>query len=91
MGDAHDSDIVPADQGLICVQRERRAEDLSHDACTDVQYACDDGWDKSDSEYIHEEFVIKCKHRCFLLIICIPLTPWAREVPLEGRKGGPQD
>jgi hypothetical protein len=65
MGDAHDSVIIPADHGLICVQRERIAEDLSQDACTDVQYACNDGWDISDSEYTHEEFVIKCKHRCF--------------------------
>jgi hypothetical protein len=91
MGDEHDSDIVPADQGSICVQRERRVEDLSQDACTDIQYACKDGRDKSDSEYIHETFELKCKHRCFLLIICITLTPWAWEVPLEGRRGGPQD
>jgi hypothetical protein len=56
MGDAHVSDIVPADQGLICVQRERRLEDFSQDAYTDVQYACKDGWDKSDLQYIHEAF-----------------------------------
>jgi hypothetical protein len=37
MEGAHDSDVVPVDQGLICVQRERKAEDLSQDACTDVQ------------------------------------------------------
>ncbi len=37
MGDTHDSDVVPVDQGLICVQRERRVEDLSQDACADVQ------------------------------------------------------
>jgi hypothetical protein len=91
MGNVHDSDVVPTDQGLICVQRERRVEDLSQDACTDVQYASKDGWDKSDSEYIHEAFESKCKHRCVLLIICITLTHWAWEVPLEGRKGGPQD
>ena len=91
MENAHDSDVVPMDQGSICVQRERRAEDLSQDARTDLQYACKDGWDKSDLEYIHEAFGSKCKHRCFLLIICMELTPWAWEVPLEGRKGGPQD
>ncbi len=62
MGGAHDSDVVPTDQGLICVQRERRVEDLSQDACTDVQYVCKDGWDKSDSEYMHEAFESKCKH-----------------------------
>jgi hypothetical protein len=66
-------------------------EDLSQDACTDVQYACKNGRDKSDSEYIHESFESKWEHRCFPLIICIALTPWAWEVPLEGRKGGPQD
>ncbi len=88
MGNTHDSDIVPMDQGLICVQRERRAEDLPEDARTDLQYACKDGRDKSDSEYVHEAFGSKCKHRCFLLILCIALTPWAWEVPLEGRKGG---
>jgi hypothetical protein len=91
MGDVHDSDVVPADQELIFVQKERRAEDLSQDACTDVQLACKDGWDKSDLEYIHEAFESKCKHRCFLLIICIALIPWTWEVPLEGRKWGPQD
>ncbi len=91
MGNAHDSDIVPTDQGLICVQRERRVEDLPQDAHTYLQYACKDSWDKSDLEYVHEAFGSKCKHRCFLLIICIALTPWAWEVPLEGRKGGPQD
>ena len=84
MGNAHDSDLTPTDQGAICVQRERRAEDLPQDAWTDLQYAFKDGWDKPDLEYIH-------KHRCFLLIICIALTPWAWEVSLEGRKGGPQD
>jgi hypothetical protein len=91
MGDAHDSDVIPADQGLICVQREGRAEDLSQDVHTDVQHVCKDGWDKSDSEYIHEAFELKCNHRCVFFIICIALTSWAWEVPLEGRMGGPQD
>ncbi len=91
MGDARDSDVVPMDQESICVQRERRVEDLPQDACTSLQYACKDGWDKSDSEYVHEAFGLKCKHRCFPLIICIALTPWAWEVPLEWRKGGTQD
>ncbi len=89
MGDAHDSDVIPVDQGSICVQRERREEDLPEDACADLQYACKDGQDISDSEYVHEAFGLKCKHRCFLLIICIAHTPWAWKVPLEGRKGGP--
>ncbi len=90
MGDAHDSEISRADQGSICVQRERRAEDLPQDACTALQYACKDGWDKSDLEYLHEAFGAKCKHRCFLLIfIFISLIPWVWEFPSEGRKGGP--
>ncbi len=72
----------------LCTKRE---ESGGLDACTDVQYACKDGWDKSDSEYLHEAFDLKCKHRCFLWIICIALTPWAWEIPLEGRKGGPQE
>ncbi len=91
MGDVQNSDIIPIDQESICVQRERRVEDLSQDVCIDVQYGCKDGWDKSDLEYIHEAFESKCEHRCFLLIIFIALTPWAWEVPLEGRKRGPQD
>ncbi len=69
MGDAHDSDFVPADQGSICVQRERGVEDLPQDAHTDLQYACKDGWDKSDLQYVHEAFGSKCKHRCFLLFV----------------------
>jgi hypothetical protein len=56
-----------------------------------VYNMCKDGLDKSDLEYIREAFESKCKHRCFLLIICIALTPWAWGVPLEGRKRGPQD
>ena len=77
MGDAHDSDCFPMEQGSICVQREGRVEDLPQDACTDLQYVvCKDGQDKSDLQYIHEAFGMKCKHRCFLLMfICIALTP----------------
>jgi hypothetical protein len=65
---------------------------LPEDARTALQYVCKDCWDKSDLEYVHEAFGAKCKHRCFLLMFtCIAFTPWAWEVPLEGRKGGPQD
>ncbi len=40
--DAHDSDVVPADQGPICLQREGRVEDSSQDALTGLQYV--QGW-----------------------------------------------
>ncbi len=48
MGDANAAKFFPMDQGSICVQRERRAEDLPDDACIDLQYVCKDGQDKSD-------------------------------------------
>ncbi len=89
VGDVHDSDFIPTDQGSISVQRERRAEDLPQDSCTDLQYSCKDGWDKSNLEYVHEAFGEKCKHSYFYVYFA--LTPWAWEVPLEQRKGGPQD
>jgi hypothetical protein len=63
VGDAHAADFFPTDQGLICVQRERRLEDLSEDACIDLQYACKDGQNESDLEYVHEAFESKCKQR----------------------------
>jgi hypothetical protein len=72
----------------LCTKREESGGFVSRCLyCTDVQYACKE--DKSDSEYIHEAFESKCKHRCFLLIICIALTPWAWGVPLDiGREKG---
>jgi hypothetical protein len=45
VGDAHAADFFPENQGSICVQKERRAEDLSGNACIDLQYACKDGQD----------------------------------------------
>jgi hypothetical protein len=50
VGDAYALDFFPVDQGLICVQRERKAEDLSEDACIDLQYVYKDSWDHSDSD-----------------------------------------
>ncbi len=62
-------------------------ENLSQDACTDVQYACKDGWDKSDLEYIHEAFELKCKHRCSFSLFVLHSAPGHGRSHWKGGRG----
>jgi hypothetical protein len=61
VGDAHAEDFFQVDQGSICVERERRAEDLSEDAHIDLQYVFKDGQDKSHLKYVHQVSDAKCQ------------------------------
>ncbi len=85
----HDSDFVPADQGLICVQRERRVENLSQDARTSLQYACKDGWDKSNLENVHEAFGAKMQTQMFSFYVYLYHThPLGTGGPIGREEGG---
>jgi hypothetical protein len=62
-------------------------ENLFQDACTDVQYARKDGWDKLDLEYIHEAFELKYKHRCFFLLFVLHSPPGHERSHWKGGRG----